>query len=245
MKNGLKIFLIITAIVLSYLIYNSVDSLVKFREDRTSRYVDVIGQLKDVANAERLYLGARGAYTDNLDSLKDYLQNGKIYTISRKDSSAYVYDSQRRIDVMKNFTIFDTIELKTSVMDSVFGKRKNAFKDFGYVMITEDGNTERIPIKMYANYNDRIIGEDSTNIQRDFFFKGSVTKKDALRGLDSDMVAREIVDEQSPIKGEELSVGSDSRPSLEGNWGTDLDVLLREKRAGESIQPEEELLDRK
>ncbi len=245
MKNGLKIFLIITAIVLSYFIYNSVDSLVKFREKRTDRYVDAIGQLKDVANAEKLYLGAKGVYTDNLDSLKDYINNGKIYTISRKDSSAYVYDSKRRIDVMKNFTLFDTIVLNTSVKDSVFGGRKNALKDFGFVVISDGGTTERIPIKMYASFNDRIVGEDSTNIQRDHFFKGSVLKKDVLRGLDSDMIAREVVDEQSPIKGDQLSVGSETRPSLEGNWGTDLDVLLREKRMGESEQPEEELLERK
>lgn len=226
MKNILKIGLLLLAVVLAFLIYKTIQNEVQFDKDRVDRYVTAIGQLQDVANAEKLYMGANGEYTDNLDSLKEYINNGKIMIVTRRDTSYYVYNSARRIDEMKSFTIFDTIVSPASVKDSIFGGR-NALDNFGYVPV--DG--KRVPIKLYASFSDRIVGEDSTNIQRDNFFMATVNKKDVLGGLDEDQVARELFDETSPIKGEVLQVGSDLRPSLEGNWGTDLDQELKKQRS--------------
>lgn len=224
MKNILKIGLLVLAVVLSYFIFRSVQGLVDFNRDKIQRYVVAAEQLQDLANAERLYRGYHGEFTDNLDSLKNFVETGKILVINRKDSSAYVYDKRKRIDVMKSFTIFDTIVSPTSVRDSVFGDR--SMENFGFVPI--DG--EKIPIKLYASYNDRIVGEDSTNIQRDHFFMGSVPRKDVLAGLGDDYIARELEDPKAVIKEDLIKVGSDFRPSLEGNWSSDIDLAMKERR---------------
>lgn len=224
MKNVLKIALLVLAVILSYLIYSSVQGLVDFNKQKIVRYADAVAQLEDVANAERLYKGFHGEYTDNLDSLKNYINNGKILLINRKDTSKYVYDSRRRIEVMKSFTIVDTVYSSTSVKDSLFGKRP--LKGFGFVKV--DGKDT--PIKMYASFNDRIIGDDSTNIQRDHFFKASIEKRKVLAGLGDDYIEREMNDETSPIKEDVIQVGSDRRPTLEGNWSSEIDAVLKERK---------------
>lgn len=226
MKNIFKIVLLVTAIILGYLVYRSVDGFVDFHKQKMDRYVVAIEQLQDLALAEKLYKTYNGEYTNNLDSLKYFIKNGKIYNISRKDSSGYVRDARKNIDVMKNFTIIDTLISPVSVEDSIFGKRKSKFNDFGFVSV----NGKKFPITLYASFNDRVVGEDSTNIQRDHFFMGSISKKDVLDGLDEELVKRELEDKTSPIDAEMIKVGSDTRPSLEGNWKTEVEVALAEKR---------------
>lgn len=229
MKNIFKVLLVVLAIVLSFFIYRSVSSYVEFNNEKMDRYAIAVEQLQDLALAEKLYKTYTGEYTDNLDSLKNYIENGKIYSITRKDSSAYVFDPNKRIEVMKNFTIIDTLVSPVSVKDSIF-KRVSSYDNFGYVPV----NGQKFPIKLYASFNDRIVGNDSTNVQRDHFFMGSISKKNVLDGMEPELIQREINDEQSPIKSEDIKVGSDVRPSLEGNWGTEIDVLIKEKRIAES-----------
>lgn len=212
------------------MIYRSVNGLVKFESQRIERYANAAEKLQDVANAQRLYRGYYGQYTDNLDSLKNYINNGNILMINRKDSSGYVFDETKRIDVMKNFTIIDTIISPESVKDSIFGNR--SMENFGFVPV----EGELIPIKMYASYVDRIVGQDSTNIQRDHLFKASVGKREVLKGLDEDYIQREMYDDTSPIKADEIQVGSDRRPTLEGNWAPVVDGKIRERRTQQNIR---------
>ncbi|MDO5510842.1 MAG: hypothetical protein Q4F57_09110 [Weeksellaceae bacterium] len=225
MRNIIKIVLVITALILSYFIFSSVQTFVDFNDKKIVRYATAAESLQDVANAQRLYLGTNGKYTDNLDSLKYFLDHGRIMTIRRRDSSAYVYDQRRRIDVMRDFTIFDTLYLEGSVRDSVF-RGRDAMADFGYVVI----EGQRIPIEMYASFSDRVVGGDSTNIQRDHFFKGSVPKRQIFAGLDESLIEREMYLETAPVKDEVISVGSEFRPTLEGNWNNEIDAALRLRR---------------
>ena len=229
MKNIIKIGLLLLAVFLSYMIFNEVNGLVNFKEQKIVRYTDAVAQLEDVANAQRLYKGFHGKYTDNLDTLKDYINNGKILMINRRDSSGYVR-GRGGIDVMKNFTITDTILSNTSVKDSIFGKR--SLENFGYVNV--DG--KKLPIEMYASYADRIVGQDSTNIQRDHFFKAWVNKRDVLAGLGDNYIAREMEDETSQIKSDVIQVGSDTRPTLEGNWASELDATLKARRDRQAMR---------
>lgn len=226
MKNIIKIALLVLALFLSFMIYRSVDGLVNFNQQRLERYAIAAEQLQDVANAQRLYRVFKGGYTDNLDSLKQYLSDGKIYMINRTDSSGYVYDARKRIDVMKNFTVIDTIVSQTSVKDSVLGNR--SLENFGFVLI----EGKKIPIDMYASYVDRVVGTDSTNVQRDHLFKASVSKRDVLAGLGDDYIDREMNDETSAVKADEIQVGSDRRPTLEGNWSSEVDRIIKDKRSG-------------
>lgn len=229
MKNILKIGLLVLAIILSYLIFRSVQGLVDFQEKKIVRYTEAVSSLEDVANAQRLYKGFYGKYTDNLDTLKTYINNGKILMINRRDSSGYVR-GRGGIDVMRNFTITDTIMSTTTVKDSIFGTR--SMDDFGFVTV----NGKKLPIEMYASFADRIVGNDSTNIQRDHFFKAWVNKKDVLDGLGNDYIEREMSDETSPVKDEVLQVGSDTRPTLEGNWASEIDAALKARRDREALR---------
>lgn len=222
----LKIFLLLLAIILAFFIYRSVNGLVKFEEQRIDRYADAAEKLIDIADAQRLYRGYYGHYTDNLDSLKNYINNGQILMINRKDSSGYVYDEARRIDVMRNFTIIDTLVSPISVKDSIFGNR--SMENFGFVPVED----KLIPIEMYTTFVDRVVGQDSTNIQRDHLFKASVSKRAVLEGLDEDYIQNEMYDETSPIKADEIQVGSDRRPTLEGNWSPVVDARIRDRRSG-------------
>lgn len=228
MKNILKIALIVLALGLAFIIFKSVQGMVDFGKEKMIRYANVAAQLEDVANTQKLYKNYYGEYTDSMDSLKQFLNEGKILIVNRRDTSRYVYDARKRIDVMKNFTIFDTIISPTSVKDSILGNRSVA--NFGKVVVGD----KSFPVKMYASFADRIIGNDSTNIQRDHFFVGSIQKRDALYGLDEEMIEREMNDEKSPIKEDVIKVGSDSRPTLGGNWTADIDGVLRSLRIKEN-----------
>ena len=104
--------------------------------------------------------------------------------------------------------------------------------DFGFVTV----NGKKLPIEMYASFADRIVGNDSTNIQRDHFFKAWVNKKDVLDGLGNDYIEREMSDETSPVKDEVLQVGSDTRPTLEGNWASEIDAALKARRDREALR---------
>lgn len=225
MRNIIKIVLLITAAILAFLIFRSVQTFVDFNNKKIVRYAIAAESLQDIANAQRLYLGSNGQYTDNLDSLKHFLEHGRIMTVRRRDSSAYVFDQRRRIDVMRDFTIFDTLYLDSSVKDSVF-RGRDGMQNFGFVTI----EGERIPVDMYASFSDRVVGGDSTNIQRDHFFKASVPKRKIFTGLEPSMIEREMTLQTAPVREEVISVGSEFRPTLEGNWSNEIDAALRMRR---------------
>ena len=126
MKIALQAFLWIISIVLSYLIYNSIMGPINFNEVRDQRYSRVINRLKEIRTAQIAYKDVNGVYSDNFDSLVNFIDNGIFTLIEKRDSSYLEYDRTYRIDMLKEITVIDTLGT-VNVKDSLFSDNEDYY----------------------------------------------------------------------------------------------------------------------
>ncbi|MDR0371441.1 MAG: hypothetical protein LBH80_06280 [Prevotellaceae bacterium] len=77
MKTAIKILLLVAIIFLAYLCVNSIITPIRFESQRKMRELPVIQRLVDLRKAEIEYREQKGAYTDNFDTLIQFLKTGK------------------------------------------------------------------------------------------------------------------------------------------------------------------------
>jgi hypothetical protein len=104
----INIALTVIIIVLSYLIFRSINKPIQFNKEKEYRYSQVIQRLKDIRTAQLAYKSVNGAYTGNFDSLIAFVKSGQFPLIKQignvEDSTAVI--------------VRDTILV--SVRDSIF-----------------------------------------------------------------------------------------------------------------------------
>lgn len=90
----INIVLTVVIIVLSYLIFRSINEPIKFNKEREHRYSYVIQRLKDIRTSQIAYKSVNGAYAPNFDSLIGFIKNGQFPLIKQignaEDSMAVV-----------------------------------------------------------------------------------------------------------------------------------------------------------
>lgn len=86
---SLKAQLIITVVVglgavfFSFMDYEVINDELILAEEREKVKIHVVQRLKDIRQVEVAYLKEKGMYTDNFDTLMDFLDNGRITVIKR------------------------------------------------------------------------------------------------------------------------------------------------------------------
>jgi len=200
------------SIFLVFLIYNSIDAPIEFNKVKNERYQKVIERLKDIRNAQVAFKSVNGIYSDNFDSLVNFIETGQFTIIEKRDSSYMQYDRVYRIDMLREVIVVDTLGF-VSVKDSLF-KSDNRYKDLALVPI--DGIDEKFSIKA------DIIDKNGYNVP---VFEVKVSKDIILFDQNKDLLMQEketvSVD---GVNGPALVLGSLEDVSTNGNWPTTFDV---------------------
>ena len=200
------------SIILVFQIYNSIEAPIEFNKVKNERYLKVIERLKDIRNAQVAFKSVNGIYSDNFDSLVNFIETGQFTIIEKRDSSYMQYDRVYRIDMLREVIVVDTLGF-VSVKDSLF-KNDNRYKDLALVPI--DGIDEKFSIKA------DIIDKNGYNVP---VFEVKVSKDVILFDQNKDLLMQEketvSVD---GVNGPALVLGSLEDVSTNGNWPTTFDV---------------------
>jgi len=200
------------SIILVFQIYNSIDAPIEFNKVKNERYQKVIERLKDIRNAQVAFKSVNGIYSDNFDSLVNFIETGQFTIIEKRDSSYMQYDRVYRIDMLREVIVVDTLGF-VSVKDSLF-KNDNRYKDLALVPI--DGIDEKFSLKA------DIIDKNGYKVP---VFEVKVSKDVILFDQNKDLLMQEketvSVD---GVNGPALVLGSLEDVSTNGNWPTTFDV---------------------
>ena len=203
------------SIILVFQIYNSIDAPIEFNKVKNERYQKVIERLKDIRNAQVAFKSVNGIYSDNFDSLVNFIETGQFTIIEKRDSSYMQYDRVYRIDMLREVIVVDTLGF-VSVKDSLF-KNDNRYKYLALVPI--DGIDEKFSIKA------DIIDKNGYNVP---VFEVKVSKDVILFDQNKDLLMQEketvSVD---GVNGPSLVLGSLEDVSTNGNWPTTFDVVRK------------------
>ncbi|WP_027002527.1 hypothetical protein [Hugenholtzia roseola] len=71
--------------LMAFFVYDSVASEIKMQNEIKESEAKVIAQLKLIREAQKAYESQKGEYTDNWDSLKNFIKNGVIYRVNKRE----------------------------------------------------------------------------------------------------------------------------------------------------------------
>lgn len=197
MKTVIQIVLALVIVGLSYLVFESIMTPVRFDRAKSLRYETVIQKLKDIRDLERFFRVENKRYTANWDSLIAFAKAGQIPEVKM------IADPT---DTTFSKSIVDTIGF-ISVYDSLFGKRE-AFRIEDISVIPDSDG------KLFEIEAGKI---DKGGLKVDVF-EVRAHNNSVLAGLDDQLIrnlnkAREDIDKFPGLK-----VGSMLEVSTDGNW---------------------------
>ena len=139
MKNLFKVLLGVLAVILLVVNFRSVMSPIKFEEIRAKRDSAVINRLIDIKNAEVEYYRANGKYTNDFETLINFVKTQKLYTVKK----AYELNDrqlEKVADIEKNKRKVREISLSPDEADHIFLELlKSAEKINDWKLIEEIG----------------------------------------------------------------------------------------------------------
>jgi hypothetical protein len=114
MKTVYQILLLIAIAILSYFIYESVMTPIRFNKEKDKRYNKTIERLKDIRTAQLAFRSENSKFTGSFDTLIDFVKHDSFKVVRQIGS---MDDS---VAVAKGLVYRDTV--KISVLDSIFPK---------------------------------------------------------------------------------------------------------------------------
>ena len=127
MKKLIQIVLAITMVVLSYLIWESIQTPIRFNKEKDQRYVVTIQQLKDVRTAQLAYKDEYGKFTGSFDTLINFIKYDSMKLVKAEGSISDELLAQgwtEAIAVQEGLITRDTIRI--AIKDTLFAKNFNA-----------------------------------------------------------------------------------------------------------------------
>lgn len=123
MKTVIQIVLVAIVVILSYLLYTSVEKPLDFEKEKKARYEATIARLKDIRKAELAYKDVHGKFTGSWDTLINFVKTGKIPLVRKigmlTDSMIEAGWTEKQA-LKEGKIIRDTV--RVSVLDTIFGK---------------------------------------------------------------------------------------------------------------------------
>ena len=213
MKLGIQAALWILSIFFAYKIYDAISGPIKFNEVKNERFAVVIDRLKDIRTAQIAHKDVKGQFSNNFDSLVNFVDEGIFTLIEKRDSSYLQYDRTYRIDMLKEVIVTDTLGF-VSVKDSLF-KDNDSYKRMAYLPIN---GLEDSTFQIKAE----IINKNGYKVP---VFEVKISKNVLLYDQNEDLVKQEnetvSVD---GVNGPEIILGSLNKVSTNGNWPTIFDA---------------------
>ena len=194
----INIVLVLLAIFLGYLVYNSISQPLVFENTKRERETKVVQNLKDIRSSQDLFKDYYNRYTANFDSLIDFIKVGELPLIN------IVKDPNDTTDTK---TINDTVGF-VKVMDSLFKDRTNFnVEALRYIPFSEPQQE----FEIQAGY----IMRGGMNVP---VFEVKAHYNTYLNGLDKQRIRNESALREDLDKYPGVKVGSMSEPSTDGNW---------------------------
>ncbi len=125
MRKIFQLILGIGVLGLCYVIFTQISTPIKFEQEKDIKEKAVIERLKDVRLAEQRYKEVYGKYTDNFDTLINFVLHDSL-TMYKKlvDEDDSVGMAQFRERQKRDKKLQNRVEYKIAVKDTVFSPRK-------------------------------------------------------------------------------------------------------------------------
>tara|TARA_B100000575_G_scaffold174712_1_gene140036 strand:- start:13143 stop:13790 length:648 start_codon:yes stop_codon:yes gene_type:complete len=213
MKKGILAILWLLIVFLSYKIYDSINGPIEFNKVKNIRYAKVIDRLKVIRKAQIAHKDVKGVFSNNFDSLVQFIDEGIFTLIEKRDSSYLEYDRVYRIDMLKEIIVIDTLGT-VNVKDSLF-KDSDEYKKMAFIPVK---GVEDSTFKIQSN----IIDKNGYKVP---VFEVKVSKNIVLFDQNSDLLKQENeLISVDGVNGPEIVLGSLSNVSTNGNWPTIFDA---------------------
>ena len=213
MKIGIQVILWVASIFFAYKIYDSINGPLQFNQKKNERYATVIDRLKDIRSAQIAYKDVKGVFSNNFDSLIEFVDKGHFTLIEKRDSSFLEYDRIYRIDMLREVVVIDTLGT-VEVKDSLF-KNSDIYKEMAFIPIN-GVNGQKFEIAS------KVIDKNGYKVP---VFEVKVKKSVILFDQNKDLIKQEnetiAVD---GVNGPEIVLGSLTTVSTNGNWPTIFDA---------------------
>ncbi len=123
MKTVIQIVLIVAAIILAYLIYDSVERPIEFEKAKDARFKVTVQKLKDIRKAELAYKDVNGEFTGDWDTLINFVKHDSlplVRKIGMLTDSMIEAGLTEETAIKKGLIIRDTINV--SVLENIFNE---------------------------------------------------------------------------------------------------------------------------
>ena len=206
MKTILQIVLWIVCCGLAYMIYQSVNGPIEFKQVRKERFQSVIDKLKDIRDSQEAYKSVNGTYAGNFESLVKFVDTGSYTLTQQRDSSFMRYDKVYRIELQVDTIVIDTLGF-VKIKDSLF-KNSDSYKTMMEVPYAQ--NEAKFELKA------DIIEKSGYKAP---VFEAKVKKDVVLYDQPKDLLAQENArNSVEEVNGDHIKVGSLVDVSTNGNW---------------------------
>ncbi len=202
-KLIIQIVLIVVAIVLSYMVYDSIMKPVRFNEQVNKREEAIIEKLKDIRTIQVAYKSIYNRYTGSFDTLIDFLKNGKLPIIKKIGN---VPDSLTEEQALKMKLVSrDTVYV--NAFEELFKGKKEI--DLTKLKIIPHSDNKEFSIKA------AIITKSSIQVP---VFEITAKYDDYLIGMDEQLILNKKTKATDLNRFDGLKLGSLDEPSTDGNW---------------------------
>lgn len=191
-----KVVLALVIIVLCYLVFNSINTPLKFEQELKSRGDDVISKLKDIRTAQTLFKSLHKRYTTSFDTLIQFVKEGKVPEVKM------VPDPK---DTTNTRTITDTIGF-VSIFDSIFAKKNYKLEELSLI---PHSNNEKFTLQAGK------INKGGVDVS---VFEVTAPLETYSTGLNKQLVINRVQEMKDKNKFPGLKVGSMFEASTDGNW---------------------------
>ena len=224
LKIVVEILLALAAVGLVYLIYASVMKPVSFNKEKAHRTEVAVQRLKDTRTLEVAFKGVNGHFTDDIDSLKQFYNEGKmdiVMQIGSHDDSLAVANTAAIKKKNRKITNEELLELykageklvfsittPIAVKDTLFNGREDFHVD----------SLAYIPFSGGEKVQMDAIVKMVSGVQVPLF-EAKMPYKALLKGLDNQLRINLDAEREAQNRYEGLMVGSVSAPNNNaGNW---------------------------
>jgi hypothetical protein len=197
MKSIIQIALAVLIVVLSYMVYNSVNSSIVINEQKNIRKEAVIEKLKDIRMVQLAYKSKYKKFLASFDDMMNFINQDSLPIILQ------IGDAEDSVAVASGLVVRDTTYI--SVKDSLFSKSYIAQKNFPFYI-------DSIPFVPFSGGEKFKMdaGEITKNNAPVKVFEASCTYGQIMKDLDI---------RSTNIKPNGLiQVGSMTEASTNGNW---------------------------
>jgi len=192
-------------IVFGYLTFMSVYKPIQFNKEKDKRYVKVIKNLEDIRTAQLAHRQVTGKFSNNFDSLVNFIETANFTILQRKDSTVVDKELTRRyggVTTTKEIVVIDTLGF-VPVKDSLF-KNNDNYKTMMNVPVGKPG--AKFTLK-------------AGTLEDIAVFEASVDKAIVLDGEDKDLITVERQAQSvDAVNGPVIKVGSMEQVDTNGNW---------------------------